>query len=196
VVELRDGDQVPEELVAVREGVRCMDQHHSGACVALDPRTNLCTIYEDRPEVCRLFSRGSSLCRQLFQRSFQPCLPSPSMSLLVYTYAKCSTCRDAVKWLRSQGITFVEKPIYTEPPSLAELKRMLGHQNGNLRRLFNTSGIQYREHGLATKLPALSEADALRLLAGDGRLVKRPFVLGDGLGLVGFDPAAWAAALR
>jgi arsenate reductase len=42
----------------------------------------------------------------------------------------------------------------------------------------------------------MTEAEALALLAGNGRLVKRPFVLGDGFGLVGFDPDAWAAALK
>lgn len=118
------------------------------------------------------------------------------MPIIVYTYANCSTCRDAVKWLRQHDVEFVEKPIYTEPPTAAELRRMLAWQGGNLRRLFNTSGIQYRERGLATKLPSLSEADALALLATDGRLVKRPFVLGESCGLVGFDPATWAAVLR
>jgi arsenate reductase len=36
---------------------------------------------------------------------------------------------------------------------------------------------------------------ALALLAGNGNLVKRPFLLGDGVALTGFDEAAWAAAL-
>jgi arsenate reductase len=118
------------------------------------------------------------------------------MGLTVYTYAKCSTCRDAVKWLNDQGISFTEKPVYTEPPTVAELRRMLAFQDGKLRRLFNTSGIQYRALGLAAKLPAMSQADGLKLLASEGRLVKRPFLLGDQVGLVGFDPAAWRAALR
>lgn len=117
------------------------------------------------------------------------------MPLTVYTYAKCSTCRDAVKWLRDQGVEFVEKPIYTEPPTEAELRRMLAHQGGSLRKLFNTSGIQYRALGLAARLPDMTEAEALQLLASDGRLVKRPFVLGNGVGLIGFDEAAWHAAL-
>lgn len=117
------------------------------------------------------------------------------MTVTVYTYAKCSTCRNAAKWLNAHGVKFVEKPIYTEPPSPAELRRMLVFQGGNLRKLFNTSGIQYRERGMAAKLPELSETDALALLASDGRLVKRPFLLGDSFGLVGFDEAAWARAL-
>jgi arsenate reductase len=32
------------------------------------------------------------------------------------------------------------------------------------------------------------------LLAGNGNLIKRPFVLGETFGLVGFDEAAWAGA--
>ncbi len=116
-------------------------------------------------------------------------------SLTVYTYAKCSTCRDAVAWLQRQGIPFTEKPIYTEPPSVPELRRMLKLQDGNIRRLFNTSGLVYRERGLADKLPALTEDEALTLLAGEGRLVKRPFVLGSQTGLVGFNPTVWATAL-
>lgn len=115
--------------------------------------------------------------------------------LTVYAYAKCSTCRDAARWLRAHGIEFTEKPIYEQPPTADELRRMLAFQNGNLRRLFNTSGIQYRERGLAATLPALTEAEALALLGSDGRLVKRPFVLGERVGLLGFDPDEWTAAL-
>lgn len=118
-----------------------------------------------------------------------------SAAIVVYTYAKCSTCREAVKWLRTQGVTFVEKPIYEQAPTVPELKQMLKLQDGNLRRLFNTSGIQYRERGLAAKLPGLSETEALALLASDGRLVKRPFLLGKQIGLLGFDPQAWSAQL-
>ena len=117
-------------------------------------------------------------------------------SLTVYTYAKCSTCRDATAWLREQGISFVEKPIRETPPSVGELRRMLDRQKGQLRRLFNTSGIEYRAQKLAEKLPNMSEAEALELLSSDGRLVKRPFVLGPKVGLVGFDPKRWKEALK
>lgn len=116
--------------------------------------------------------------------------------MTVYTYSNCSTCRDAVKWLRTHGMAFDEKPIRETPPSAAELKRMLGYQNGKLRRLFNTSGQEYRALGLSDRLSAMTEAEALALLAGNGRLVKRPFVLGDTVGLVGFDQAEWEVAFR
>ena len=115
--------------------------------------------------------------------------------ITVYTLAQCSTCRDAVKWLAARGIKFVEKPIRETPPSVAELRTMLAGQPGGLRRLFNSSGLEYRALGLAQKLPLMTEAGALSLLAGNGSLVKRPFLLGPGVALVGFDPAVWLSAL-
>ena len=115
--------------------------------------------------------------------------------LKVYTYANCDTCRRAVKWLRSHRLAFTEHPIRETPPTPAELRGMLAAQGGELRRLFNTSGRDYREQGLGEKVPGLKEAEALALLARNGNLVKRPFLLGPGTGLVGFNKPAWTAAL-
>jgi arsenate reductase len=119
----------------------------------------------------------------------------PNSSVVLYAYAKCSTCRDAVKWLNQRGVKFTEQPIYDTPPSVAELRRMLAFQDGNLRRLFNTSGMEYRAQNLAAKLPTMSEADSLALLSQNGRLVKRPFLLGPKFGLVGFDPEKWTSVV-
>jgi Fe-S-cluster containining protein len=58
------GDDVPERFVVEHAGVRCLEQHGNGACVALDSATRLCTIYERRPQVCRDFKRAESLCRR------------------------------------------------------------------------------------------------------------------------------------
>jgi arsenate reductase len=118
-------------------------------------------------------------------------------TVTVYTYANCDSCRKAMKWLRGAGIPVVEKPIRETPPSVAELTAMLAAQGGELRKLFNTSGVDYRALGLSEKLPTMAKAAALTLLAGNGNLVKRPFLLrSDGLGLVGFNEAAWATALK
>jgi arsenate reductase len=114
----------------------------------------------------------------------------------VYTYANCDTCRRATKWLRAQGLVFAEKPIRDTPPSVAELRAMLAAQGGELRKLFNTSGVDYRAQGLGEKLPEMAEAAALALLAGNGNLVKRPFLLtADEVGLLGFNEATWTKAL-
>ncbi|HVT73863.1 MAG TPA: Spx/MgsR family RNA polymerase-binding regulatory protein [Lacunisphaera sp.] len=115
--------------------------------------------------------------------------------LAVYTLAQCDTCRRAVRWLRARGLEFEERPIRETPPRATELKRALAAVGGDRRRLFNTAGREYRALGLAAKLPALGEAEAIALLAANGSLVKRPFLVGPGITLVGFDEAGWAAAL-
>ena len=115
--------------------------------------------------------------------------------LRVYTLAQCSTCRDATKWLRVRQIAFEEHAIRETPPTPAELRAVLAALGGEIRKLFNSSGLEYRALKMAEKLPALSEAEKLKLLAGNGSLVKRPFVVGGGVALVGFDESKWAATL-
>ncbi len=115
--------------------------------------------------------------------------------LTIYTYANCDTCRRAVKWLRRRDLPFAEKPIRETPPSPAELRLMLAAYPGELRRLFNVSGRDYRELGIGARMPRLSEAEAIALLAGNGNLIKRPFLIGSGVLMVGFDEAAWSRGL-
>jgi Fe-S-cluster containining protein len=56
-------------MVVEHDGQLCMDQRGDGACVALDPVTKLCTIYEQRPNVCREFGRGGELCVNVLERA-------------------------------------------------------------------------------------------------------------------------------
>ena len=70
LVELVAGvDDVPEALVVEHAGVRCLEQRGDGACIALNPATRLCMIYDRRPQVCRQFDRGSGLCRTVVDKS-------------------------------------------------------------------------------------------------------------------------------
>jgi arsenate reductase len=111
--------------------------------------------------------------------------------LKVYEYDKCSTCRKALKFLDRKGVAYERVPIVEKPPTPAELKRMLQAQGGNIKKLFNTSGVQYRELKISEKLPSMTEEQAIRLLSQNGKLVKRPFVLDEGFAAVGFDEKQW-----
>jgi len=115
----------------------------------------------------------------------------------LYTYKNCGTCRKAVKWLRENEIEFDEFPIRDTPPSERELNAMLSYLGGSseLRRLFNTSGGDYRALDLKTKLPDMSDEEALKLLTSNGNLIKRPFLLLDDSGTVGFAEPAWTELL-
>ena len=115
--------------------------------------------------------------------------------LTVYVYQKCSTCRDALKWLDQHGIAHQVKAIRETPPTRAELESMLAAHDGAIRKLFNSSGIEYRALGMKDKLPQMTDDQALHLLTENGNLVKRPFLIGDGKALVGFKADAWQATL-
>jgi arsenate reductase len=109
-----------------------------------------------------------------------------------YQYPKCSTCRKAAKYLDSKGVQFESIEITEQPPSQDELLQMLANYDGNIRKLFNTSGLVYRELNLKESLPSMSEQDAIKLLSENGKLIKRPFLLlENGKGLVGFKESDW-----
>ncbi len=80
--------------------------------------------------------------------------------LKVYAYSGCSTCKNAIKWLKQRGIAFEEMAIRETPPSVGELKGMMAAQGGELRRLFNVSGLDYRSLGLKDTLPGMSVEEA------------------------------------
>ena len=120
---------------------------------------------------------------------------SAAKPVVVYQYPKCSTCRKALKWLDAQGVTYESVDIVERPPSATALAKAMKLGDLELRRLFNTSGQSYRAGGWKDRLASTAKADALAALAADGKLIKRPLVLGDGVALVGFDADEWAAEL-
>ena len=71
---------------------------------------------------------------------------------------------------------------------------MLAAVGGDIRRLFNVSGQDYRDLGMSKRLPGLSAEAAIALLAGNGNLCKRPLVLGPRVALIGFKAEEWDAA--
>ena len=115
--------------------------------------------------------------------------------MLVLVYRKCSTCLKALKWLEENQITFTERPIVEGNPSYEELKAWYQMSGLPLKKFFNTSGLLYKELGLKDKLPTMSEEEQLELLATNGKLVKRPLVVGQDYVLVGFQEKAWAGKL-
>ncbi|MBX3020779.1 MAG: arsenate reductase family protein [Bdellovibrionales bacterium] len=121
------------------------------------------------------------------------------MAIKVYEYKNCSTCQKALKFLDAKKVKYERLPIVDQPPTLTELKRMLEWLKADgltFKNLFNTSGQMYRELGVSEKLKAgMTEAEALKLLAAHGKLIKRPFVLSDKGGTVGFKADVWSKLL-
>ena len=102
-----------------------------------------------------------------------------------YGYNKCGTCRKAQKFLDAKKIAYQFFDITETAPPKTVLKKAL--KDRELKKLFNTSGVQYKELKIKDKLKAMTTAQALDLLAGNGRLVKRPIAVDGDKVTVGFD---------
>jgi arsenate reductase (glutaredoxin) len=114
------------------------------------------------------------------------------MTLKIYLYPKCGTCRNAKKWLETNGIDFEEIHIVENPPSKAELTSLYEKSNLELKKFLNTSGQKYRELGLKDKLKVASEDEILELLSSEGMLLKRPIVTDGETVTVGFKEELFA----
>lgn len=118
------------------------------------------------------------------------------MESVFICYPKCTTCQKAQAWLDARGIAYTRRLIREENPTRAELGRWHAASGLPLKRFFNTSGTLYKELNLKDRLPGMTEAEQLDLLATDGMLVKRPILLTGDKVLAGFKEAEWAAALN
>ena len=115
--------------------------------------------------------------------------------MLVLCYPKCSTCQKALAWLDAKKVKYELRDIKEKNPKQKELKEWYKKSGLPLKRFFNTSGLKYKELELAKKLPEMSEAEQIRLLASDGMLVKRPLVVTEKAVLTGFKEEEWKKAL-
>jgi arsenate reductase len=114
--------------------------------------------------------------------------------MILYLYSKCSTCQNAKRYLEKKGIIIPIKEINVESPTVNELKKMLEFQQGNIKKIMNTSGILYREMQLSSRIAEMPLTEIFNLLNQHGMLVKRPFLLGSDFGLTGFKEAEWDQA--
>jgi arsenate reductase (glutaredoxin) len=109
----------------------------------------------------------------------------------VFQYAKCATCQKALAFLKARSVEYDAIDIVTQPPSKAELARAVKLSGLPWKKLFNTSGQSYREGRFGERIAGMSESEALAALARDGKLIKRPLVMGSDFALVGFDETTY-----
>ena len=102
-----------------------------------------------------------------------------------FSYNKCGTCRKAKKILDAYKLSYDEINITETPPSKSVLKKAIKLKG--MKKLFNTSGEQYKKLRIKDKIGGMTEVQAIELLSRNGRLVKRPIVVDGNRITVGFD---------
>ena len=107
----------------------------------------------------------------------------------LYSYNKCGTCRKAKKFLDAKNVSYDEINITETPPTKSVLKKAIKAKG--MKKLFNTSGEQYKKLKIKDQIGTMTEAQAIDLLAGNDRLVKRPIAVAGDRITVGFDESEY-----
>ncbi len=115
--------------------------------------------------------------------------------MLFIEYPKCTTCRKAKKWLDEKHIEYTDRHIVENNPTYEELKDWYQRGGLPLKKFFNTSGLLYKDMQLKDKLPTMSEDEQLKLLSGNGMLVKRPLIVDGDVIIAGFREKEWEEKL-
>lgn len=118
------------------------------------------------------------------------------MKYLFLEYPSCSTCRNARKWLDAHGVDYTARHIAENRPDEAELKDWIARSGLPVKSFFNTGGLVYKSLQLKDRLPQMSGEEQIRLLASDGKLVKRPLLVADGQVLAGFKQEEWEKRVK
>ena len=95
--------------------------------------------------------------------------------IIFYSYLKCSTCRKAAKWLDKENLEYQLIDIVKEPPLSKYLNLAFEQHSADKKKIFNTRGKSFKSIDL--DIYSLSREEIIQLLLGDGKLIKRPFLI-------------------
>jgi len=85
--------------------------------------------------------------------------------------------------LRDLGAQLQERDLGKEPLNEAELQALIG--SADIMEFLNTRSASYRAQGFKEQLP--TKAQAIKLMAGDPNLIKRPIAMKRPMKVLGFD---------
>ncbi|RMC41738.1 arsenate reductase family protein [Lactobacillus sp. ESL0233] len=105
-----------------------------------------------------------------------------------YGYKRCSTSRSAQKWLTDHHVKIDFQDLVEQPPKKEDLMGWLTqYQDRGLKYFFNTHGQDYRQLHLKDKVSTLSISEAAEMMSQNGKLIKRPLVVGNDQLTCGFN---------
>ena len=113
------------------------------------------------------------------------------MKYLFIQYPKCSTCKNAKKFLDEANIEYENRNIVEDVPTKKELEKWIKQSGLDIKKFFNTSGLLYKSMNLKEKLPLISDDEKIELLSSNGMLIKRPLLISDNFVLIGFKKEEW-----
>ncbi len=107
--------------------------------------------------------------------------------LTFYQKPTCTTCRKAKAFLQDLKVEFTSRDLDKERLSESELDQLIG--NRDYKGFLNTRNELYRTRNMAEHPPTRPEA--LKLMAKEPNLIRRPLLISGSQIIIGFDEAAY-----
>jgi len=95
----------------------------------------------------------------------------------------CTTCKKARRYLQRRGYQLYFRDLSKQRLSATELEKLIGKRD--YTDFLNTRNELFRRKKMADKPP--SKKEAIRLMAKEPNLIRRPVVVAGGRVVVGFD---------
>ena len=95
----------------------------------------------------------------------------------------CTTCRKAKNFMEKHGFQLYFRDLAKEKLSAAELEELIG--NHDYKNFLNSRNELYRKANMKAEPPTRKEA--IRLMAKEPNLIRRPVILAGGRVVLGFD---------
>ncbi len=95
----------------------------------------------------------------------------------------CTTCRKVRSYMEGRGFQLDFRDLGKERLSAAELEKLIGTRDH--KEFLNTRNELYRAKGMKQNPP--SREDAIRMMAAEPNLIRRPVILAGGRVVLGFD---------
>jgi len=112
--------------------------------------------------------------------------------LKFYQKPACTTCRKAKALLDELGIDVTSRDLGKERLSETELDQLIGQRD--YKGFLNPRNELYRTRHMAVHPPA--RAKALKLMAKEPNLIRRPILIAGSQIIVGFDETAYRKLIK
>ncbi|MGA3294503.1 MAG: Spx/MgsR family RNA polymerase-binding regulatory protein [Candidatus Acidiferrales bacterium] len=107
----------------------------------------------------------------------------PGKKVLFMQKPTCTTCRKAKKFMQRRGFQLYFRDLAKDRLSAAELEKLIGRRD--YTDFLNTRNELFREKDMKENPP--SRKEAIRLMAKQPNLIRRPVIVAGGRVVVGFD---------
>lgn len=116
------------------------------------------------------------------------------MTVTIWHNPRCSKSRQTLDLLKSKGVEPKIREYLKEPPSKAEVEKLLDQVGGDAKELIRDGEAEFKT--LKLKKADLSRADIVKAIVAHPVLLQRPVVVKGARAAIGRPPEAVLAVLK